>query len=95
MSANLENSTVATGAKRVSFIPISKKDNAKECSYYCATALIKMLVRLCYKSFKLSFSTASAENFQRVKHRLSRPRGRGTRDPITNIHWIMEKAREF
>jgi len=54
-----------------------------------------MLVRLCYKSFKLSFRTASTENFQRVKHWLSCPRGRGTRDPITNIHWIMEKAREF
>ena len=40
MSANLENSAVATGLGKVSFIPIPKKGNAKECSNYCTTALI-------------------------------------------------------
>ena len=40
MPANLENSAVATGLEKVSFIPIPKKDNAKECSNYCTTALI-------------------------------------------------------
>ena len=34
MPANLENSAVATGLKRSVFIPIPKKGNAKECSYY-------------------------------------------------------------
>ena len=40
MLANLENSAVATGLKKVSFIPIPKKVNAKECSNYCTVALI-------------------------------------------------------
>ena len=40
MPANLENSAVATGLKRSVFIPISKKDNAKECSNYQTIALI-------------------------------------------------------
>ena len=40
MPANLENSAVATGLERSVFIPISKKDNAKECSNYHTIALI-------------------------------------------------------
>ena len=40
MSANLENSAVATGLEKVSFIPIPKKDNAKECSNYHTITLI-------------------------------------------------------
>ena len=40
MSANLENSAVATGLEKVSFIPVPKKGNAKECSNYCTIALI-------------------------------------------------------
>ena len=39
MPANLENSAVATGLEKVSFIPIPKKDNAKECSNYNIIAL--------------------------------------------------------
>ena len=40
MPANLENSAVATGLEKVSFIPIPKKGNAKECSNYHTVALI-------------------------------------------------------
>ena len=40
MPANLENSPVATGREKVSFIPIPKKGNAKECSNYYTIALI-------------------------------------------------------
>ena len=40
MPANLENSAVATGLEKVSFIPIQKKGNAKECSNYRTIALI-------------------------------------------------------
>ena len=40
MSANLENLAVAAGLEKVSFIPIPKKGNAKECSNYCTIALI-------------------------------------------------------
>ena len=40
MPANMENSAVATGLEKVSFIPISKKGNVKECSRYLTIALI-------------------------------------------------------
>ena len=40
MPANLENSAVATGLEKVTFIPIPKKGNAKECSHYRTIALI-------------------------------------------------------
>ena len=40
MPANLENSAVATGLEKISFIPIPKKGNAKECSNYCIIVLI-------------------------------------------------------
>ena len=40
MPANLENSAMATGLEKVSFIPIPKKGNAKECSNYCTIAHI-------------------------------------------------------
>ena len=86
MPANLENSAVATGLEKVSFHPIPKKGNAKECSNYRTIALI---------------SHASKARLQQyVNHELSDVqagfrKGRGTRDQIANIDWIMEKAREF
>ena len=40
MSANLENLAVATGLEKVSFIPIPKKGNAKECSKYSTIILL-------------------------------------------------------
>ena len=40
MQANLENSAVSPGLEKVSFVPIPKKDNAKECSNYHTTVLI-------------------------------------------------------
>ena len=40
MPANVENSAVAKGLEKVSFIPIPKKGNAKQCSNYCTIALI-------------------------------------------------------
>ena len=40
MPANLENSAVASGLEKVSFIPIPKKGNDKECSNYRTIALI-------------------------------------------------------
>ena len=40
MTANMENSTMATGLEKVGFIPIPKKGNAKECSNYYTIVLI-------------------------------------------------------
>ena len=49
MPANLENSAVATGLEKSVFIPISKKDNDKECSNYCTVALISHAIKIMLK----------------------------------------------
>ena len=52
MPANLENSAVATGLEKVSFIPIPKKGNAKECSKYCTVALISHISKVMLKTLQ-------------------------------------------
>ena len=88
MPANLENSKVATGQEKVSF-----HSNAKECSNYHTIALIS-------HAGKAMLKTLQARLQQYVNHKLPDVqagfrKGRGTRDQIANIHWIIEKAREF
>ena len=75
--------------KRSVFIPIPKKGNAKECSNYQTIALIS-------HASKLIFKILQARLQQYVNHELPDVqagfrKGRGTRDQIANIHWIMEK----
>ena len=48
-NSNLENSEVYTGLEKVSFIPIPKKGNAKECSNYCTVALISQASKVMLK----------------------------------------------
>ena len=79
--------------KRSFFIPIPKKDNAKKCSNYHTTALIA-------HASKVMLKILQARLQQYVNHELPDVqtgfrKGRGTRDQIANIRWIMEKAREF
>ena len=52
-----------------------------------------MLAKLCSKSYKLSFNSTWPDVLPDVQARFGK--GRGTRDQIANIQWIMEKAREF
>ena len=93
MPANLENSAVATGLEKVSFHSNPKKGNAKECSNYHTIALIS-------HTSKVMLKILQARLQQYLNHELPDVqagfrKGRGTRDQIANIHWIMEKAREF
>ena len=93
MPANLEKSAVATGLEKVVFISIQKKGNAKECSYYCTIALISYASTVMLKVLQARLQ-------QYVNHELPDVqagfrKGRGTRDQIANICWIIEKAREF
>ena len=55
MPANLENSTVATGLEKVSFIPIPKKGNAKERSNYCIIELISHASKVMLKILQARF----------------------------------------
>ena len=91
MPAKLENSAVATGQEMSVFIPIPKKDNAKECSNYPIIALIS-------HSNKVMLKILQARLQQYVNRELADVqagfrKGRGTRNQIANIHWIIEKAR--
>ena len=75
------------------FIQITKKGNAKECSNYHIIALIS-------HASKVILKILQARLQQYVNHELSDVqagfrKGRGTRDQIANIHWIIEKSREF
>ena len=93
MPANLENSAVATGLERSVFIPIPKKGKAKECSNYRIILLILHTSKVMLKILQASLQ-------QYVNHELPDVqagfrKGRGTRDQIANIRWIIEKAREF
>ena len=79
--------------KRSVFIPIPKKANAKECSNYHTVALIS-------HASKVMLNILQARIQQYVNHELPDVqagfrKGRGTRDQIANIRWIMEKARGF
>ena len=92
MPANLENSTVATGQVIV-FIPIPKKGNAKECSNYCTVALISHASKVMLKILKARLQQYVNPEFPDVQADFRK--GRGTRDQIANICWIIEKARAF
>jgi len=77
--------------KRSVFIPIPKKGNAKECSKYCTIALLSHA-----SNAQNSPSQASAiVNHERPDVQAGFRKGRGTRDQIANMRWIIEKAREF
>ena len=93
MPANLENSAVATALEKSVFIPVPKKCNAKECSKYCTIALISHTSKVILKILQARLQQYVNRGLLDVQAGFRK--GRGTRDQITNICWIMEKAREF
>ena len=93
MPANLENSAVATGRKKSVFISNPKKGNVKECSNYCTFALISHASRVMLKILQARLQQYLNREIPDVQAGFRK--GRGTRDQIANICWIIEKAREF
>ena len=79
--------------KRSVFIPITKKSNAKECSNYCTAALISHAREEMLKILQASLQQYVNSELPDVQAGFRK--GRGTRDQIANICWIIEKAREF
>ena len=75
------------------FISIPKKGNAKECSNYCTFALISHASKVMLKILQARLQQYVNCEFPDVQAGFRK--GRGTRDQIDNIRWIMEKAREF
>ena len=89
----MENSAVATGLERSILIPKPEKGNAKECSNYHKIALIS-------HTSKVMLKILPARLQQYVNHELTDiqagfRKGRGTRNQIANICWIIEIARDL
>ena len=84
---------MATGLEKVSFHSNPKEGNAKECSNYHTIALLSQAIKVMLKILQARLQ-------QYVNHELPDVqagfrKGRGTRDRIANIHWIIEKKREL
>ena len=89
MPANLENATVATDWKYVSF---HSNPNERQCSNYRTIALISHASKVMLKILQARLQQYVEELTDvQVEFR----KGRGIRDQIANIQWILEKAREF
>jgi len=89
MSANLENSTVATGLEKVSF---HSNPEERQCQ--------RMPIVLISHTSKVMLKILQARLQQYMNRELPDVpagfrKGRGTRDQIANIHWFIKKAREF
>ena len=93
MSANLENSAVATGLEKVSFHSNTERVNAKECSNYHTVAIIPHASKVMLKILQARLQQSMNRELPDVQAGFRK--GRGTRDQMANIRWIMEKAREF
>ena len=93
MPENLEISVMATGLEKVSFIPIPKKDNAKECSNYHTIPCISHTSKLMPKILPARLQQYMNHELPDVQAGFRK--GRGIRDQIVNIHWIIKKARGF
>ena len=100
MPTNLENSAVAIGLEKFSFqsvfipsvfIPIPKKGNAKECSNYRTIVLISHTSKVMLKILQARLQQYMNRELSDVQAGFRK--GRGTRDQIVNIRWIIEKAR--
>ena len=93
MSANWKTQQWPQDWQRLVFLPIPKKDNAQEYSDCHSIALISHANKVKLKIFQARLQQYMNQELSNVQARFRK--GRGTRDQIANICWIIEKAREF
>ena len=93
MPANMENSAVATGLEKDSFIPIPEKGSVKECSYYHTITFISHTSKVMFKILQARLQQYVNQEIPDVQAGFRK--GGGTRDQTANICWIIKKAREF
>ena len=79
--------------KRSVFIPIPKKGNAKECSNYCTITLFSHASKVMLRILQARLQKYMNHELPDVQAGFRK--GRGTRDQIANIRWVIKKAREF
>ena len=89
----LETQQLPQDRKRSVFIPIPKKGNAKECSHYHTIALTSHTSKVMLKILQTRLLRYVSHEFPDVQAGFRK--GRGTRDQIANIYWIIKKVREF
>ena len=93
MAANLENSEEATGLEKVSFHSNPKERQCQRTLNYCTIARISHASKIMLKIIQARLQQYMNSELTDVQAGFRK--GRGTRDQIVNIRWIMEKAREF
>ena len=93
MPASLENSAVATGLEKVSFHQSQRRAMPKNAQTTAQLHSSHTLVKLMLKILQARLQQYVNRELPDVQ--ASFRKGRGTRDQIANILWIMEKAREF
>ena len=79
--------------KRAVFIPVPKKGNAKECSNYHTIALISQASKVMLKILQARLQQYMNRELPDVQ--VGFRKGRGTRDQISNIYWIIKKGSKF
>ena len=79
--------------KKSAFIPIPKKGNTKECSDYCIVALISQASKVVLKILQARLQQCM--NWELPNVQAGFRKGKGTRDQVANIRWIIEKASAF
>ena len=92
MPANLENSAVASGLEKISFHSNPKERHAKECANYHTIALISHASKVILKILQARLQQYVNSELPDVQP--SFRKGRGTRDQIANIRWIIKISRE-
>ena len=90
---NLENSTVARGLEKLNFHSNPRERQCKECSNYYTIALISHASKVMLKILQARLQQYMNHEIPDVQAGFRK--GRGIRDQITNVCWIIEKAREF
>ena len=93
MSANLENSAVATGLEKVSFHSNSKERQCQKMLKEYSIALISHASKLVFKIIQSRLQQYVNRELPDVQAGFRK--GRGTKDQIANICWIIKEAREF
>ena len=93
MLANLENSAVAIGLEKVSFHSNPQKRQCQRMFILCTTVLISHASKVMLKILQARLQ--QYVNREPPDVQAGFRKGRGTRDHRSNIHWIIEKAKEF
>ena len=92
-ASKFEKISSGHGLEKVSFHSNPKERNAIECSNYCTIVLISHASKVMLKILQAKLQQCVNQELPDVQAGFRK--GRETRDQIANIHWIIEKAREF